>query len=292
MKIIKEVKISYWAHHFTTIVSVTLVLLLLGIMALVWIGASRETRRLQENVELSVVMADSIPEGRVEALAAAIESEPYSSEVRIISKEEALSNWTRDTGEDLQEVFGLNPLSDEISFTLNPEYSDAASISSIEENLQQETDVEGVATPDAAMVDAMNSNIRTLSMLLAAMAAVMLLISFVLINNTVHLSIYSRRFTIHTMQLVGATDGFIRRPVIVDNVLAGVISGGVATALLAAAMCGVGESLHVNVAAYVGWGAFGIVGCGLVALGAIICALAAWLACTRYLDKDYDELFK
>ena len=228
MKENKEVKISYWAAHFTTIVSVTLVLVLVALIAVIWIGADTETRRLKERLELSVVMADTVPDAGAAALAREIAGKPYAASVKVVTSEEALRNWTRDTGEDLQKLFGVNPLSPEVSF----------SVSSAEYALDG---VESVDAPDAAMVDAMNDNIGRLTVVLAVVAAVMLLISFVLINNTVHLSIYSRRFSIHTMQLVGATDGFIRRPVVVNNMLCGLIAGLLASTLIAVAFVAAGE---------------------------------------------------
>lgn len=95
MKTNKEVKISYWAHHLTTIISVTLVLVLMGIIAMIWISADTETRRLKERLEMSVIMADSIPDGTARQLADKISAQPYANNVRLISSEEALQNWTR-----------------------------------------------------------------------------------------------------------------------------------------------------------------------------------------------------
>lgn len=291
MKIIKEVKISYWAHHITTIVSVTLVLVLLGIIALVWRAADGETRRIQEQVELSIIMTDSVAPQRTQELAASLKSMPYSASVEITDKAAAMARWKEDTGENLEEIFGVNPLSDEISVTLTPEYADNAKIASLVKQLEVLPNVDAVAAPDSSMVQAMNSNISALMTILAIVAAVMLLISFVLINNTVHLSIYSRRFTIHTMQLVGATDGFIRRPIILDNVLAGLMAGVFASILLFAGLHFGGNGLHINMEQKIGIETIAIIFAALIILSMILCALASGLACSRYLHKDYDKLF-
>lgn len=138
----------------------------------------------------------------------------------------------------------------------------------------------------------MNDNISRLTVILAVVAAIMLLISFVLINNTVHLTIYSRRFTIHTMKLVGATNGFIRRPVILNNMLAGLISGLFASAIVAVAMVGAKEAGLPDVATYISWGAYAAVAGGMTAAGVILCGLASWASANTYLRKDYDQLFK
>lgn len=292
MKSNKEVRISYWAHHLTTIVSVTLVLLLMGIIALIWISADTETRRLKERLELTVIMADTVPAEQARTLAGDIGREPYARDVRYVSRDEALRNWTADTGEDLQELFGVNPLSDEVSFGIRADYADARSIDAIRLQLEKMPGVEAVSSPDAGMVDAMNRNISRLTVILAIVAAVMLLISFVLINNTVHLAIYSRRFTIHTMQLVGATNGFIRRPIIVNNMLAGLVAGLVAAAIMAVALAGSKEAGLPDLGEYIGWGAYGIVAAALVVAGMTLCALASWCSANVYLRKDYDQLFK
>lgn len=292
MKENKEVKISYLAAHLTTIVSVSLVLVLMGIIALIWISADTETRRLKERIELSVIMRDSVPDAEVKALADAISAQPYAARVQVISKEQALKNWTADTGEDLKEMFGVNPLSSEITFGVKADYASAGQVEQIKASLEKQKGVEAVGAPDGEMIDSMNENIARLTVILAVVAAVMLVISFVLINNTVHLTIYSRRFTIHTMQLVGATNGFIRRPVVVNNMLAGMVSGLFAAGIIALAMVGAKQSGSVDVASYIGWPAYGVVAASLVALGMLICAISAWIASGRYLRKDYDSLFK
>lgn len=292
MKNYKEVRVSYISRHLTVIISVTLVLLLLGVMAMVWAAADRETRRLKEKIEMCVVMRDTVPSGASARLAAEIGRQPYCAGVKVVSKEEALQKWTDDTGEDLKELFGVNPLSEEVVFSLKSEYADARRIASIKDAIEKDRDVESVSAPDSEMVESMNSNISRISLALAVVAALMLLISFVLINNTVHLTIYSRRFTIHTMKLVGATAGFIRRPVILNNMLAGMASGLFASALLAAAIFSGSELGLPDLAGIVGWEVFGIIAAALVVLGMSLCGFASWVSATTYLRKDYDSLFR
>lgn len=291
MKANKEVKISYWAHHLTTIISVTLVLMLMGIIALIWISADTETRRLKEKIELSVIMADSIPDGATARLAGELKSSPYALNVQVITKDEALKNWEKDTGEDLQELFGVNPLSEEVTFGVKADYASALRIGQIKRELEKRPEVAAVSSPDEEMIDSMNRNIQRLTVVLGVVAAIMLLISFVLINNTVHLTIYSRRFTIHTMKLVGATNGFIRRPVILNNMLAGLIAGVISSAIIAVSMVGAKEAGLPDIAGYVGWPTFGIVAAGLIAAGLLLCGLASCLSANTYLRKDYDQLF-
>lgn len=292
MKRIKEVKLSYWAHHLTTIISVTLVLLLMGIIALIWISADNETRRLKEQIEVSVIMRDSVPEGQTKAITDRLAHAPYARDVRYISRQEALDNWTRDTGENLEELFGVNPLSEEVTFNIKADFATADQMKIISENISKMPGVESVSLPDSSMVEAMNENIGHLTVLLGCVAAMMLLISFVLINNTVHLTIYSRRFLIHTMQLVGATNGFIRRPVILNNMLAGLIAGIGASAIIAIPMAGSSQVGLPDITSYITWVQFAPVAGGMVLAGVLICGLSAWFSATFYLRKDYDRLFK
>lgn len=291
MKQDKEVKISYWAAHLTTIVSVTLVLLIIGVIALSTFAAAVETRRLREKIEISMVMADSIGNDHAKAICTHLAQKPYVLNPRLITKEEALRQWTEDTGEDLQALFGVNPLSPEVTFSVRAEYASPARLAAIGKELSAMEGVETVAAPDTAMVEKMNSNIETASMVLGAIALVMVVISFVLINNTVHLSVYARRFTIHTMQLVGATNGFIRRPYIINNMLSGLISGVLASGILALGMV-LSQRGGVDLLKIVSWEDFIFVAGGLLLAGALLCGIAALLATSRYLRKDYDKLFR
>lgn len=292
MKPQKEVKISSWAAHTTTGVSVTLALLTLGLIALIWMAATSESRRMMEKIEISVVMADSVGDIRARAICDAIEKTKFARNVRLITREDALENWKEATGEDLEHVFGVNPLSPEVSFTVDADYSSVKGIESIKKSVSAVAGVAEVGTPDSRLIESMNANIRRLTLGFTVLAAIMLIISFVLISNTVRLSIYSRRFTIHTMQLVGATDGFIRRPFVLANAMVGAVSGIVAGGLLTAALA-LGSRIGMpELAGLVGWMWIGLLDGVLIAAGVCICGLAAIIATTRHLRQDYGELFK
>lgn len=292
MKQEKEVRISYWAAHLTTIVSVALVLVIIGVIAMISAGAASETRRIKEKIELSAVLTDSTSDAKADSVAKAIAAMPSTKSVRVITKEEAIRQWKADTGEDLEELFGVNPLSPEVGFTLKADHASEAQIRRVADAVEKMDCVEAVAAPDAEMVDSMNANIRKAAYVLGGVAIVLLVISFVLINNTVHLTIYSRRFTIHTMKLVGANNGFIRRPIVGNNLLSGLIAGAFAAAILAAAMLGAPKLGIGHGGTPIPWWQFGIIAGALVVLGAVVCTLAAVAATNRYLRKDYDELFK
>lgn len=292
MKPQKEVKISNWAAHSTTGVSVALALLTLGLIALIWIAATSESRRMMEKIEISVVMADNVSDERAQVISEAIEKTKFAQNVRLITRGDALRNWKDATGEDLESVFGVNPLSPEVTFTVPAEYSSVKGIESIRRSVSAVDGVAEVGTPDSRLIEAMNKNIRRLTLGFTILAAIMLIISFVLISNTVRLSIYSKRFTIHTMQLVGATDGFIRRPFIAANALVGAISGLAAGGVLSALLALSQRLGMAEIASLVGWTWMGAIDAALIIGGAAICALAALLATTRHLRQDYEDLFK
>ena len=287
-----DVKISYWAAHLTTTVSVTLVLLLVGIITFITLSSQKESRNIREKLEVSMVMNDTVSDIYAQSLAERLNNRPYVIEAGYVGKTQALNDWKEETGEDLESLFGVNPLSPEVFFRVNADYSSQDSLKNILADLKNIPGVAEVVMPDSEMVDAMNQNIQSLAIILAIVAFVMIIISFVLINNTVHLSIYARRFTIHTMQLVGATDGFIRRPFIVNNILAGLIAGVMASAILAISLGAAPHAGWSDVAHYISWGLYACVAGGMILAGPLICCVAAALATSRYLKKDYDELIR
>ena len=287
-----DIQISYWAAHLTTIVSVTLVLLLVGIITFISLSSEKESRQLKERLEVSMVMNDSVSDAYAQSVAQRLSTMPYAIETGFIGKAQALQDWQKETGEDLETLFGVNPLSPEVYFRVKAGYSMPDSLKSISNQLQMIPGVAEVVMPDKEMVDAMNRNIQSLAIILGIVALVMIVISFVLINNTVHLSIYARRFTIHTMQLVGATRNFIKRPFILNNLLAGFIASLISSGILAIALSAAPKAGWDDVGHYISWGLYACVAGGMVVCGPLICGVAAMIATSKYLNKDYDELVR
>lgn len=287
----KEVKISFWASHLTLIVSVTFVLMLIGIISVVGSAVTFESQRLQERIEINVVMADSVPTSTTMAVAKKIAHQPYSHNVRLVGKKEAMERWKADTGEDLLALYGVNPLSEEISFNVDSRYASPEQIGKIKSVIQKFKGVEAVDAPDPTIIAGMNRSLSNLTLILAVVAGIMLLVTFVLINNTVHLTIYSRRFTIHTMQLVGATKGFISKPIVINNVLGGLLAG-VFASILTGGVVYASSQYGLDVLSIANWDTLLIIAGGLILCGMFICGASSFIATRRYLRKDYDSLFK
>mgnify|MGYP000495701151 FL=1 len=286
----KKSKISYFQSNFTSTISVALVLLLLGIIAFLGILANTFSKELKENIGFSVVLQSETTPEQVAAMDKMWKASPYVSDVKFISKEAALQNWQAETGENLVELFGVNPLNAEYEVYVKAEYANLDSLQVIERQLKTITFVDEIAMHKSE-VDAANRNISNVALVLFVIAVLLMLISFVLINNTVRLTVYSRRFLIHTMKLVGAKPGFIRRPFVISNMLNGLIAAFVSMLFL----LGVYLFLqNIDEALVVSFSALEIVAvfAGLIVLGVLICGLAAFFAADKYIRLSYDDLFK
>ena len=285
----KKSKISYFSANITPIISVSLVLLLLGIVAMLGIAANSLTDYVKENIGFDVVMKNDASQQEIDALKQMWTKAPYVASVKYISKEDALQSWEKETGENLMEVIGVNPLSSEFEVRVKPQYVSVDSLNRIEYALSQNKSIDSVKM-HKDVVEKINSNVNSVVLVLGAVLVLLVIISFVLINNTVRLAVYSRRFIIYTMKLVGATPGFIRRPFVLTNVVNGLIASVVAMAMLCGLMYYVVE-VNYDYANLIEMKHIVMVCAGLMVVGVMMCALAALLAANRFISLNYDELY-
>ena len=285
----KKSKISYFSANITPIISVSLVLLLLGIVAMLGIAANSLTDYVKENIGFDVVMKNDASQQEIDALKQMWTKAPYVASVKYISKEDALQSGEKETGENLMEVIGVNPLSSEFEVRVKPQYVSVDSLNRIEYALSQNKSIDSVKM-HKDVVDKINSNVNSVVLVLGAVLVLLVIISFVLINNTVRLAVYSRRFIIYTMKLVGATPGFIRRPFVLTNVVNGLIASLVAMAMLCGLMYYVVE-VNYDYANLIEVKHIVVVCAGLMVVGVLMCALAALLAANRFISLNYDELY-
>ena len=228
----KNNSVSYFDMQFiTSSISTTLVLLLLGLVVFFVLGAHNLSIYVRENINFSVLISDDMKEADILKLQKKLDKEPFVKQTEYISKKQALKEQSEAMGTDPEEFLGYNPFTASIEIKLHSDYANSDSIAKIEKMIKKNTNIQDVLY-QRELIDLVNDNIRNISLVLLALAVVLALISFALINNTIRLAIYSKRFLIHTMKLVGASWGFIRRPFLRLNIWSGVLAGIMADAIL------------------------------------------------------------
>ena len=208
-----------------------LVLLLLGLVVFFVLTANNLSVYVRENIAVSVQLSDDMPERDILQYQKRLNEAPYVKETTYISKVQALREQTEAMGTDPAEFIGHNPFNASIEIKLNSAYANSDSIQWIQDELLSNKNILEVNYPQELM-DSVNRNLRKISLVLLGLAGLLTLISFALINNTIRLTIYSKRFLIHTMKLVGASWSFIRRPFLLRNVWIGVLAATMADAIL------------------------------------------------------------
>ena len=215
----------------TSSISTTLVLLLLGLVVFFVLTAHNLSVYVRENISFSILISDDMKEVDILKLQKKLNKEAFVKESEYISKKQALKEQTEAMGTDPEEFLGYNPFTASIEIKLHSNYANSDSIAKIEKIIKKNTNIQDVLYRKE-LIDAVNENIRNISLVLLGLAVMLTFISFALINNTIRLAIYSKRFLIHTMKLVGASWGFIRRPFLRKNVWSGVLAAVIADAVL------------------------------------------------------------
>ena len=276
-------------QFITACISTSLVLLLLGSVVLVVLTAGRLSDHVRENLELSLLLNDEVKTEDVNSIVSYVKAQRYTKEVRYISKEAILAEQTASMGLDPTEFLGYNPYTASIEVKLKADYANTDSIIPIKSRLMRYTQIREISYPSELM-DNVNENIQKISALLLALALALSLISFALINNTIKLTIYSQRFLLHTMKLVGASWGFIRRPFLVRNLGIGIASG-----LLANGMIGGGIYLLLHhepqMSHLFTMPVLAIVGGSVMLFGMLITLWCAFVSINRFLRMKAGDLY-
>lgn len=285
----KRTSLMSFGKHLTSTVSVGMVLLILGIVGCAAFAAGNITRHIRENLGFNMVMKMDADLTRINDMKKRLTASDFVASYDYMSPEEILEQENAYLGSDVEELLGTNPYQPEFNVRVKAQYASVDSLDKIISPLRNIDSVEEI-TVHTEMVESVNSNIGTLSLVLIALAGALLVISFVLINNTVRLTIYSARFLLHTMQLVGATNAFIRRPIIIGNILNGILAAVVAILLLCLLRV-YAVSIDPDLALALPWSDLIYVFLGVVAGGIIICGTASWIATNKYLRQSYDDMF-
>lgn len=277
------------SSYFTVVVSISLVLFMLGLQGLILLQAQKLSNYVKENIGFTVILKDDVKDVEVARLQKSLDASSFVKSTAFIDKETAAKELKEDLGEDFVDFLGYNPLLSSIDVHLEASYANADSLSWIEADLMQNTKVKEVFYQKNLVV-LVNENIRKISLVLIAFSVLLLIIAIALINNSIRLAIYSRRLLIRSMQLVGATQGFIRRPFVWRGVLNGIYGAIIAIGFLSAiiyyAQLEFPELIELE-DQQIFLSLFGIV----LLLGILITWMSTGLAVRKYLRIKSDKLY-
>ncbi len=277
------------SSYVSVVVSTTLVLFVAGLIGLLVLSTDKLSAHIKENFAVGVTLKSTAKEQDVKQLMRSIEVSDYAKGAAYVSRKDALETLKADLGGDFVDFIGENPLSDKIDVFFKAPYAQSATVDSVSAELMKN---ELVASVDynRLMLDEINSNIRAISLWLSIFAALFLVISVLLINNSVRLTIYSKRFTIKTMQLVGATRQFISRPFITRLLLNGLLSAFIAIAMLS----GIIYYLYRWQSEYriiIDFEMIGILFAAVIVISAVINVLSGRFAIRKFLRMDAEDLY-
>jgi cell division transport system permease protein len=275
--------------HFSTVVSITLVLFMLGLLGLLVLHAKKLSDYAKENIGFSIMIKENVKEAGIMAFLKKLDTEEFVKSTEYIPKEKAALQLKKELGEDFIGFLGYNPLLPTIDLRLKAEYASLESVNRIEKKLLANPEVKEVFY-QKDLLEMVNQNLKRISLIILGFSAVLMIIAIALINNTIRLSVYSRRFVIRTMQLVGATRVFIHRPFIRNGIIDGLISAIVAIGLLMVVMYFLLQEIPeliqmVDLKLYL------ILIAAILLLGILISWFSTWLSVRKYLRMKTDELY-
>lgn len=277
------------SSYFTVIVSISLVLFMLGLQGLMLLQARKLSNYVKENIGFTVILKDEVKDVDVARLQKSLDASKFVKSTEFVDKEKAAKELQADLGEDFVEFLGYNPLLASIDVHLDAGYANPDSLKWIETDLMQNPKVKEVFYQKNLVV-LVNENIRKISIVLVAFSTLLLIIAIALINNSIRLAIYSRRFIIRSMQLVGATQGFIRRPFVWRGILNGVYGSIIAIGFLSGIIYYAQQEFPELIELedqQIFLSLFGIV----LLLGVLITWLSTGLAVRKYLRIKTDKLY-
>lgn len=281
--------VSFFHSRLISVISIALVLFLLGLIFLIGLLGNQLSVYVKENISFSIVLKDNQKEADIKRMQKKLDALPFIKSTEYISKEQAAKELEEELGESPDAFLGFNPLQASIEVRLHSEYANPDSLQKIETAIKKYTSVSDLLYRKD-MMEMVHNNMKRLSIILLVLAAVLMAISFVLISNTIRLLIYSKRFLIHTMKLVGATSGFIRRPFIWYNVVSGIFASILAILMLTGAL----YYLQSELAGFIrilDVQTLLVVFAAVVILGISLSIVATIFAVNKYLRMEGDRLY-
>ncbi|OMP32595.1 ABC transporter permease [Mangrovimonas sp. DI 80] len=277
------------SSYFSVVISIALVLFLLGCLGLLVLNAKKVADHFKEQVVLTIYLNDSAKEVEVNQLEKSLSMADYTKSITYVSKEEAAELMKAETGEDFMDFVGYNPLQNSIDVYLKADYVTNATLDEITEELSTKAFIEEIRY-DNDLVELMNDNVKKITFWVLVISGLFTLIAVLLINSSIRLAVYSKRFIIKTMQMVGATKRFIRRPFVLKNVQLGIIGSIVALA-------GMAVVLHYLNKTFPELGLLGqpVLIAALFAavffMGILITWISTFIATQRFLNLKTDQLY-
>lgn len=275
--------------YFVSTLSIALVLVVVGFLMFILLNARQVSDHVKQNIGFSIIVKDNVNEAEIKKMQKILDTKPFVSSSVFISKEDAAREFKKELGEDFEEVLGYNPLLPSVEIKLNPVYANNDSLAVIEKSLLKNEVVQEVSY-QKSLVHMINENVRRISIILLIAGTALMLISFTLIRNTIHLAVYSQRFLIKTMQLVGAKPFFICKPFIQNSVWFGFFGSMFANLILLAAIYflqkevgGVVDLMNKQIIIMM---VVFVMVCGI-----LLSLVSSWMSVAGYLRKDLNDLY-
>ena len=274
----------------TLCISTAMVLVLLG-MVVFSVQTSRNLSQwVKENLTVTILLSDDVSANGAHMLCNDLEHMPYTKNVDFISREQALKEQTEAMGSDPSEFLGVNPFPPTIELQLNSDWANRDSLVWIAAELRRSSKVADVSY-QVDLMDSVNRNLAKINILLVVLASLLTFISFSLINNMVRLSVFSRRFIIHTMKLVGASWGFIRRPFVKQALVVGILAAFLAIIVLGALVYAL-YYYEPNILTIITWRELAITGVAVLLFGVILTSICCYISVNKFLRMTPGELYK
>ena len=275
--------------YISSVISISLVLLLVGVAGLLLVNARSVSDYFKENMQVSVMLNPDVSDDRASGFQSELEMMPFIRSTEFISKEQGAEEMSELLGEDFLKVFDTAPIPVSIDVTLDAAYVSADSLEVVRKTIMASPLVDEVVYQQS-LVEALNANLSKISSVLAVFIVLLLFISFVLINNTVRLSVFDKRFVIHTMKMVGATRSFIRAPFLIQAFFQGIFAAIMAIIMLLAVLFVI-RSEFMQMFEIFSLDLLLVVMGIVIASGVVICLSSTWFVVGKLVSLSKDELY-
>lgn len=281
----KRRRISY----LPSIISIAMVLLMSGLLGILIISGKNLSNHLREHFQITIFMGKDVDEADLNRVYTQIRQAIYTRDARLVSREEAAREFTQEIGQDFVSFLGFNPLLPSVELFLKSTYAKPESIEKIDTELRRNKEVVEVVY-QKSIIDEINKNVKTIGTVMMGLSVIFLIIAIILINNTIRLNLYAMRFLIKSMQLVGATHGFITRPFVLRSLVHGIAGGLLACSLLTGMLYWLPYWVDGIQTVYNN-SQFAMLFIVLILAGVVISMLSSWISTNHYLKMKIDDLY-